>query len=119
MKKSIKSHKDLKVWQDSVGLVIEMYAILKSFPADERFCLVAQMRRAAISVPSNIAEGAGRHSTKEFIHFLYISLGSLTELETQTIISERLEYLKSPKELYSKILSLKVMINGLIRRLEV
>ncbi len=118
MNKSIKSHKDLKVWQDSIGLVTDTYSIVKTFPADEKYCLVEQMRRAAISVPSNIAEGAGRHTSKEFVYFLYVAMGSLTELETQFIISERLEYLKNPKEIYDSILSLKVMLNGLIRKLQ-
>lgn len=79
----INSHKDLKVWQESMALVENIYQITKSFPSNEQFGLVAQMRRCAISIPSNIAEGAGRKGSKEFVRFLYISMGSLSELETQ------------------------------------
>ena len=118
MDKGIKNHKDLKVWQISVELVTETYLFVKTFPADERYCLGQQMRRAAISVPSNISEGAGRRSNKEFIYFLYISMGSLTELETQFHIAENLGYLFKLEKTYSKILSLKIMINGLIRKLQ-
>lgn len=94
----INSHKDLKVWQESMALVENIYQITKSFPSNEQFGLVAQMRRCAISIPSNIAEGAGRKGSKEFVRFLYISMGSLSELETQFEISRRLNYVANELE---------------------
>ena len=80
--------KDLRVWQKSIQLTTDIYKLLASFPTDEKFGLISQLKRAAVSVPSNIAEGAGRNSNKEFNHFLSISLGSLFELKTQLIISK-------------------------------
>ena len=80
--------KDLRVWQKSIQLTTDIYKLLASFPTDEKFGLISQLKRSAVSVPSNIAEGAGRNSNKEFNHFLSISLGSLFELKTQLIISK-------------------------------
>jgi four helix bundle protein len=77
------NHKDLDVWKKSMNLVVLIYDITSKFPSDERFGLTSQMRRAAVSIPSNIAEGAARKGDKEFIQFLMIALGSLSELETQ------------------------------------
>jgi len=88
----IKTHKDLEIWNLGIELVQVLYRITNSFPKDEIYGLAAQMRRAAVSVPSNISEGAARNSRKEFIQFLYIALGSLAELETQIIISHKLKY---------------------------
>lgn len=85
-------HKDLEAWKKSIELVTMVYSEVKNFPDDERFDLVSQIKRAAISIPSNIAEGAARFSDKEMLHFLDISLGSLAELETQFIIAENLGY---------------------------
>lgn len=85
-------HKDLEAWKKSIELVTMVYSEVKNFPDDERFGLVSQIKRAAISIPSNIAEGAARFSDKEMLHFLDISLGSLAELETQFIIAENLGY---------------------------
>ena len=87
--------KDLRVWQKSIELITDIYKLLASFPTDEKFGLISQLKRAAVSVPSNIAEGAGRNSNKEFNHFLSISLGSLFELETQLIISKNLNLINS------------------------
>ena len=89
----MRSHKDLDAWKKSMDLVDSIYKVSKLFPNEELYSLTNQMRRAAISVPSNIAEGAARGSKNEFIQFLYISLGSLSELETQVIIANRLGYL--------------------------
>jgi four helix bundle protein len=86
----IDSHKDLIVWQKSVSLAISVYNATASFPNAERFGLSQQMRRAAISVASNIAEGSARHYRTEFVQFLYVARGSLAELETQTLIAIRL-----------------------------
>ena len=89
------THKDLDVWKESITLVTEIYSLTANYPDSERFGLISQMRRAAVSVPSNIAEGAARGTNKEYIHFLNISLGSLSELETQILISQNLEYISS------------------------
>jgi four helix bundle protein len=91
------SHKELKVWQKGIELVKAIYEITKSFPISEQFGLTSQMRRAAVSIPSNIAEGCGRNSNKELTHFLYIALGSSAELETQLIISQELNFLEREK----------------------
>lgn len=95
MNKKIRNHKDLKVWKKSVDLVDNIYRITESFPNKEIYGLTNQLRRSAVSIPSNIAEGAARGSKKEFIQFLYIALGSLAEVETQMIIASRLGYLNT------------------------
>lgn len=86
------THKDLYIWQDGIQLVEIVYRLTASFPPSELYGLCSQMRRASVSVPSNIAEGAARQGEKEFVQFLYIALGSLSELETQCIIAHRLNY---------------------------
>ena len=88
----IKTHKDLDVWKLSIQLVKDIYQLTSKFPSEEKFGLVAQIRRAAVSIPSNIYEGAARNSDKDYIRFLYISLGSLSEIETQLIIAEELGF---------------------------
>jgi four helix bundle protein len=112
-----KCHEDLEIWKLSIRLVKETYLISKAFPDDERFGLTSQMRRAAISVPSNIAEGAGRVSKKEFIHFLSISLGSLSELETQFVIAKELQYLDDLVEIRVLIKRIRIMTSSLISKL--
>jgi len=94
------THEKLDVWKLSIDFVTHIYKITQSFPSEEKFGLTNQMRRAAVSIPSNIAEGAARKSDKENIQFLYISLGSLSELETQLIISQNLDYFDSKETLY-------------------
>jgi four helix bundle protein len=89
------THKDLDIWKLGIELVEEVYKTTVEFPKEEIYGLTNQMRRSSVSIPSNISEGAARGSKKEFIKFLYIALGSLAELETQTIISEKLGYLKN------------------------
>ena len=86
-------YKELKIWQIAITLVTEIYQITAAFPDKERFGLISQINRAAVSIPSNIAEGAGRNSTKEFIHFLSIAHASSYETETQLIISHNLNYI--------------------------
>jgi four helix bundle protein len=86
-------YKELKLWQKSIDLVTSIYLSIRSFPSVEKFGLVSQINRAAVSIPSNIAEGAGRNSDKEFLHFLSIAQASSYELETQLIISKNLNYL--------------------------
>ena len=85
--------KELKIWNKSIDLAVEVYKATADFPKEEKYNLTSQTRRAAVSVPSNIAEGAGRNSNKEFIHFLGIANGSSYELQTQLIISNRLKLL--------------------------
>ena len=111
-------HKQPDVWNESIKLVTEVYKITKSYPKEEIYGLTSQIRRAAISVPSNVAEGAARNSDKEFIRFLYTALGSLSEVETQIIISVELRYLSNPEELFKKITSVKKMLLGLIKYLK-
>jgi four helix bundle protein len=86
-------YKELKLWQKSIDLVTSVYLLTRSFPQEEKFGLVSQINRSAVSIPSNIAEGAGRNSDKEFIQFLSIAQASSYELETQLIISKNLNYL--------------------------
>ena len=114
----MRSHKDLDAWKKSMDLVDNVYKVTKSFPNEELYSLTNQMRRAAISIPSNIAEGAARGSKKEFIRFLYIALGSLSELETQFIIANRLGYLADPNNLLKDVGVIRKLINGLIYSLK-
>lgn len=89
---SLGNHKELIVWQKAMDLVVIIYKLTDSFPPEERFGLTSQMRRAAVSIPSNLAEGRRRHSKNEFTHFCRIAFGSASELETQLEISQRLTY---------------------------
>lgn len=113
----VKSHKDLQVWQLSVQFVKTVYELTAYFPKEEQFGLVSQMRRAAVSVPSNIAEGAGRSGKREWIRFLYISLGSLSELETQLEIAKLLQYTTDISEEIAKLIHIRRMLNNLITSL--
>lgn len=88
----MRPHYQLEVWKRSFYLVKEIYILTESFPADEKFGMISQLKRAAVSVPTNISEGSARHSSKEFIHFLYIALGSLTEIETLLLLSIELSF---------------------------
>ena len=114
----IKSHKDLKVWQESMVLVTQIYKISEDFPKHEVYGLSSQIRRAAVSIPSNIAEGAGRKGGKEFSRFLHIALGSLSEVETQLEIAFRLEYMKEIEEINKKIYFIRNMLSNLIKSLK-
>ena len=110
------NHKDLDVWKQSISLVTNVYTETKKFPDEEKYCIVNQIRRAAISIPSNIAEGCARFSDKEVLRFLDIASGSLAELETQLIISEQLGYIE-PKSLMEQIKAIGQMLSGLKRHL--
>lgn len=114
-----KPHKKLDVWKKAIDLVQKIYELTKIFPKNEDFSLTNQMRRAAISVPSNISEGAARQTKKEFIQFLHMAQGSLSELDTQMEIAIRLGYLK--EDHFSEVLSLTndidKMLTGLIKSL--
>ncbi len=107
--------KELKVWQKSMDLVVDIYTITTNFPTDEKFGLISQLRRCAVSIPSNIAEGAGRDSDKEFLYFLSIALGSSFELETQLILSQRLNLLT--KQNLENLLSLNNYVQNMIVKL--
>lgn len=91
----LKTYKDFIVWQKAIDLVVEIYRLVKFLPREEIYALSDQMRRAAVSIPSNIAEGQGRNTKKEFVNFLSIARGSQTELETQLQICVRLNYISS------------------------
>ncbi|MGE5803762.1 MAG: four helix bundle protein [Gemmatimonadota bacterium] len=91
--REIRDYRDLELWQKAMDLVVETYRITKCFPGEERYGLIAQLRRAAVSIPSNIAEGRGRSGLGSFLYHLSVANGSLVELETQYIIAERLGYL--------------------------
>ena len=114
----MKTHKDLDVWKKSMDIVTEIYRVTKDFPKEEVYGLTNQMRRSVVSIPSNIAEGAGRNSKKEFIQFLYVALGSASELETQLIIAQNLAYLKDVRQFLDQLDSIKKMLNGLINHLK-
>jgi len=97
-----------------MNFVEDIYKLSTQFPKEEMYGLTSQMRRAAVSIPSNIAEGASRQSSKEFVQFLYISLGSLSEVETQLILSERLKFVKNIESILKNAVTIKKMLNGLI-----
>jgi four helix bundle protein len=91
----MKTYKTLKVWEQSIEMVEYVYVVTRDFPSEERYGLTSQMRRASISIPSNIAEGYGRASSRDSARFVDIAIGSATELETQFIIAQKLEFLSS------------------------
>jgi len=91
----VRTHRDLEIWKTGIELVEKIYKGISGFLMKEIYDITSQMRRAAVSIPSNIAEGVARNSGKEFTHFLYINLGSLSELETQVIIANKIGYLDS------------------------
>ncbi len=107
----------MDVWNKSIELAEKIYKVTSSFPKEEQYGIVSQIRRSVVSISSNIAEGAARNSKKEFIQFLYIALGSLSELETQLILAVRLEFIKD-NNVFSEIESIRKMLLGLIRFLK-
>jgi four helix bundle protein len=115
----IRSYRDLRVWQDSMDLVVETYRTTSRFPKEERYSLVDQLRRAAVSVPSNIAEGHGRSRTGDYLRYLSVAVGSLHELETQVQIATRLEYISDDvqKKLLDACAAIGRMLSALIRAL--
>lgn len=114
---SERAHAQLRVWRKAIEFVSMVYQETRAFPKEETYGLVSQMRRAAMSIPSNIAEGAARHTTKEYVQFLYASRGSLSELDTQIEIAYRLKYLsqKKHKEMLDEINQISRMLSGLIK----
>ncbi len=115
----IESHKNLIVWQKSMDLVESVYGITEKFPSKEQFGLISQMRRAAVSIPSNIAEGYGRHASGSYIQFLSIARGSLLELETQIELSIRLKYFNEceSEKIFSDIIEISKMLTSLISKI--
>jgi four helix bundle protein len=118
----VKSYKDLLIWQKGIELTEKVYQLVKSFPNEELYALTSQIKRCTISIPSNIAEGYGRKSTKNYIQFLRISIGSLFELETQLIIANKLNYI-TDKEIADTIFNLIAeegkMLNSFIKKLDI
>ena len=114
---TVKTYRDLEVWQKAMAFVEDVYKAVKAFPQEEQYGLSDQIRRAAVSIPSNIAEGFGRDSNAEFLRFLSIARGSLYEVSTQLEIAHRLGYLPSNAGLYPQIVSIGKMLNTLRRRL--
>jgi four helix bundle protein len=117
--KQVKTYRDLVVWQKSMALVTEIYKQTKSFPKDETYGLISQMRRCAVSIPSNIAEGYGRNSTIDYIRFLRIAAGSLYELQTQIEIAFNLCYLSKVEidKMYESSREIERMLSSLTKKL--
>ncbi len=111
------SYRDLIVWQKAIKLVVEVYKISSTFPKDERFGLTNQLRRSAVSVPSNVAEGQGRQSRGEFKQFLGIAKGSLHEMITQLIIARELGYLDTTNPVFEQADEVARLLNGLLNSL--
>jgi four helix bundle protein len=116
----LKQYKELKVWQRAYRLCLEIYKITKAFPKDEQYHLTAQIRRSAVSIPSNIAEGYGRRTTPDYIRSLYISYGSICELETQIMIATDLKYTSGQimTAIHEDIHEVERMLKALIKSLE-
>ena len=106
------NHKDLEVWKKSMDLVESVYQMTNSFPDSEKFGLTNQIRRAVVSIPSNIAEGSGRKSDKELIQFIHIAIGSLAEVETQYLISIRLKYIDKNENIENELVVLSKLLIG-------
>ena len=119
MEEGIKRFKDLRIWQKGIEVVTDIYTLTKKFPKEELYGLTSQIRRSAISIPSNIAEGFRRYHNKEYKQFLYITLGSCAELETQITIARMLKYITEEKEieLIEKLDHLCRMTSNLIKKL--
>jgi len=115
----IHNYRDLEVWQKSMDLVVFCYDVVKQFPSDERYGLISQLRRAAVSVPANIAEGHARNHTKEFLQHLSIAYASLMEIETHLQIAQRINYINDQQlhDLLQRTTEIGRMLNGLKRSL--
>lgn len=113
----VKTFEELEVWQVAMQLAEMVYALQRHLPKEEVYGLGDQLRRAVVSIPSNIADGFGRDSTADFVHFLYIARGSVYETRTQLELARRLGYLEVSQEINDKIVSVSRLLNGLIRSL--
>lgn len=116
----MRPHEKLEVWKEGIKLVKDIYLITEKFPGSKKFGIISQLRRAAVSIPTNIAEGSARNTKKEFIQFLYISSGSISEIETLLIISKELDFIKTEelKTLISKLGRISALLSGLIKKLQ-
>lgn len=116
---SVKNYRELLAWTKAMELVTEVYRVSRAFPREEAYGLTSQIRRSAVSVPSNIAEGQGRGNASEFVRYLHIAHGSLRELETQILIAERLEYIgiADRDALMDLAAETGRLINGLVKSL--
>jgi len=114
----IKSHRDLEVWQRAMDLASEIYAVTSRFPKEEVYGLSLQARRSAVSIPSNIAEGAARNSTKELIQSLHVALGSVAELETQLLLAQRIGFIANTDSLdtLNQVRKMLVSLLGSLKR---
>ena len=119
-KESKKPHKSLDVWKKAIDLTVDIYKLTETFPRTEVYGLTSQMRRAAVSIPSNIAEGAARQTKKEFINYLHMAQGSLSELDTQLVIANKLVYFSEKVfvEIDSRLETISKMLTGLIKSLK-
>jgi four helix bundle protein len=117
---AVKNYSELIVWQKAVDFVVAVYDAARTFPRDEMYGLTSQIKRAVVSVPSNIAEGQGRRTSKEFVHFLYVANGSLREVETQVAIAHRLKFITDEKKADLLRMSSEVgrILYGLINSLD-
>jgi len=113
----VSDYKELDVWQKALELVTDTYRLSSEFPESEKFGLTNQMRRASVSIPSNIAEGSARHHAKDFIHFLRIADGSAAELETQLIISEKLGFTANIDPMLNELTVIRRMLAAFIKSL--
>ena len=117
---ALRSYRDLEVWKKSIDLVEPIYLVSRAFPSEEKFGLVSQIRRATVSIPSNIAEGAARSGTGEYLNFLSMASGSLAEVETQLIIAQRLGMISQheAEDLMDRTEEISRMLGGLKRSLQ-
>jgi four helix bundle protein len=116
----MKNYKNIKVWEKSHLLTIEVYEVTKKFPKSEIFGMISQIRRAAVSIPSNIAEGCGRNGENEFKHFLHIALGSANELEYQILLAYKLNYINKNDftQIENLVIEVKKMLSAFIKKLK-
>jgi len=121
VRRKIESFRDLEIWQQSIRLVKKIYMVTKGFPRDELYGLISQMRRSAVSIPSNMAEGFARRHDREYRQFLFIALGSFAELSTQVTISRMLDYLNesATNEIQDEIEQLSKMTRSLTSKLNI
>lgn len=111
-------YKKLNVWKESIDLVKQIYQVTANFPREEKYGLISQLRRASVSIPSNIAEGNSRSSDKDYKRFVEMAYGSALELETQLIISVELKFIDKNNEIFNKLEQVKKLLSGFIKYLK-